>query len=270
MSFHYIYSSTFTKYIDADKKISAQPGLFFNIKLWLVFLCFSITAFSQEDGIKPPKVNNFKEDSSFVAFNKYHEDVAKAQIISLKKGALLVRLKTNANTIHRLKAAGNMDLATQVERETFLNNKTIMRAYRKEFNFCPVYFFNSDCSDSVKHKNLAEIFLDSNLVLDPAIICNASFYLIAEQGTICESSLGLVSEAQAPSAIERGAGSKEVSIVVKNRYFIQLHKPFPYYQSGYNIKKYGDYVKRFNMLLTDFYTKNSAYVIPPEITEYVY
>lgn len=229
-----------------------------------------VSGFCQEDGTRPPKVKNFKEDSSFTAFNQYHVSVAKAQIVSLKKGALLVRLKTNANTIHRLKAAGNIDLATQVERETYLNNKTIMRAYRNEFNFCPVYFFLSDVSDSVKHRHLESIFVDSNLVVDPAISCKATFYLIAEQGTICESSLGLVSEAQAPTAIERGSASKDVSIVVKNRYYIQLHKPFPYYQAGYSLKKYGDYVKRFNMLLTDFYTKNSSYVIPPEIMEYVY
>jgi hypothetical protein len=108
----------------------------------LACLMFSVSCFSQEDDTKPPKVNNFKEDSSFIAFSKYRESVAKAQIISLKNGgALLVRLKTNGNTINRLKAAGSMDMATQVERETRLNNKAIIRAYSNEFKFCPVYFF---------------------------------------------------------------------------------------------------------------------------------
>ncbi len=237
----------------------------------ITMMLFSVFSFSQEDHTKPPKVDNFKADSSYANYNELRFDVAKAQIISLKNGgALLVRLKTNANTINRLKAAGNMDLATQVERETQLNNKAIIRAYTHEFKFCPVYFFNSDCSDSVKYKKLAGIFVDSNLVLNPSIVCNAPFYLVAEQGSIYDSSLGLVSESQAGKAVERGTPSKEVFIAVKNRYFIQLHKPFPYYQQGYSIKKYSDYVKKFNAQLTDFYKKSSAWIIPSEVKEYVY
>jgi hypothetical protein len=231
--------------------------------------CFS--CFSQENVPVAPKVNNFKEDSSFVNFSKYHVGVAKAQIIALKNGgALLVRLKTNVNTINRLKTAGNIDLATQVERETQLNNKAIIRAYTKEFKFCPVYFFNSDCSDSVKHKSLTGIFVDSTLTLNTNIVCNSSFYLIAEQGGIYDSSVGLVTELQASKTSEKGTPSKEVFMVIKNRFFIQLNKPFPYYQQGYSTKKYSDYVKKMNASLFYFYTKNSDYFVPPEVKEYVY
>ncbi len=238
----------------------------------ILILLSSVYSYSQEsDGPKPPKVNNYKADSSFNNFSSLRFSVAKAQINLLKKeGSLLVRLKTNVNTINRLKKAGNIDLATQVERETQLTNKAIIRAYNKEFKFCPVYFFYSDCSDSVKHKNLTGIFVDSTLSVNSSIVCNATFYLIAEQGSIYDSSLGIVSESQAPKAVEKGAASKEVAIIVKNRYFIQLHKPFPYYQKGYSIKKYGEYVKKFNKELQDFYAKNSSYVMPPEIKEFIY
>lgn len=241
-----------------------------HIFLFFQLLCLVFNA-QESDDSKPPKVNNYKADSSFKNFNKLRFNVAKSQINLLKnEGALLVRLKTNSNTINRLRAAGNIDLATQVERETFLNNKAIVRAYNKEFKFCPVYFFYSDCSDSVKHKNLTGIFLDSTLSVNSSIVCNATFYLIAEQGSIYDSSLGIVSESQAPKAIEKGTASKEVAIVVKNKYFIQLHKPFPYYQQGYSIKKYAEFVKKFNKELLDFYSKNSNYVMSPEIKEFVY
>lgn len=249
----------------------ARCDMYLKVKLCIAFLCFSIFSFSQEDDTKPPKVNNFKEDSSFINFSKYRESVAKAQIISLKNGgALLVRLKTNANSINRLKAAGSMDLATQLERETHLNNKAIIRAYTNEFKFCPVYFFNSDCSDSVKHKSLTGIFVDSNLVLNPSIKCDASFYLVAEQGNIYDSSLGLVSESQASKVSEKGTPAKEVFMVIKNRFFIQLNKPFPYFQQGYSIKKYAEYVKKMNNSLSDFYNKNKTFVIPAEVKQYVY
>ena len=243
-----------------------------NNLVFIITLIFSVSCFSQEDKTKAPKIHDYKNDSSYIDFYELHIKVAKAQINLLKNGgALLVRLKTNANTIVKLKTAGNIDLATQLERETYFKNKNIVRAYLKEFTFCPVYFFYSDYSDSVKHKNLNTIFLDSNLTINPSIVCKANFYLIAEQGAIYESSLGIVSESKANTAIERGTPSKEVSIVIKNRYFIQLHKPFPYYQKGYSLnKRYTDYVEKINISLEKYYEKNKGYTIPPELSQYVY
>ena len=114
------------------------------------------TLFSQEsDGPKPEKIKDYKSDSSYKDYSDLRFKVAKAQINLLKNnGALLVRLKTNAKTIARLKAAGNIDLATQIERETVLTNKIIVGSYLQEFTFCPVYFFYSQFSDSVKNKKL--------------------------------------------------------------------------------------------------------------------
>lgn len=239
----------------------------------ILILVSSVCLYSQEnDGPKPPVIKDYKNDSSYKDFSELRFKVAKAQINQLKNGgALLVRLKTNTSKISKLKTSGNLDLATQVERETQLTNKNIIRAYTKNFHFCPVFFFYSDYSDSVKHNKLNGIFIDSNLVINPSIVCNASFYLIAEQGFIYESSLGIVSENQAPKAIERGYPTKEVSIVIKNKYFIQLHKPFPYFQKGYSLKKrYADYVARFNGALEHFYQKNAGYILPKELSEFVY
>lgn len=50
----------------------------------LVLLC-NMAGISQEDDTKPPKVNNYKDDSSFNNFNKLRFSVAKAQINLLKK-----------------------------------------------------------------------------------------------------------------------------------------------------------------------------------------
>lgn len=221
------------------------------------------------DGPKPTVYRDYN-DSSFKDFSRNRYDVAKAQINRLRHGALLVRLKTNQNTIDKLKAAGNIDLATQVARETQQNNKIIMRAYVKEFSFCPVYFFYSQYSDSVKHQHLEGIFTDTMLQVNPAIVCHADFYLVAEQNFVYSSSLGFVPLSQAPLAQERGSAVKEVAIVVKNRYFIQLHEPFPYYQKGYSMKKYAGFVKAFNSKLVTFYEANAGFTAPSEIRELVY
>ena len=273
----------------------------------LVVLLIANSCFSQDEGVKPPVINDYKSDTTFANFNTLRFDIAKGQIVSLKKnGALLVRLKTNANTINRLKAAGNNDLATQVERETAIKNKIIILSYLQEFKFCPVYFFSSDYSDSVKHKSITGIFLDSNLVINPNIVCTASFYVVADnRSAICNSSLGVVPESLANSSIERGAPERDVAIVIKNRYFIQLHKPFPYFQikstsqSFYNgketmtsikldalyeqlpklkvgvieskdLKKFKGCVFLLNQAFEEFYKSAEGFSIPKEVKQFVY
>jgi hypothetical protein len=277
-----------------------------NIFFILITSLVSLSSFSQEsDGPKPPKVTDYKSDSSYNDYSSLRFKVAKAQINKLKNGgALLVRLKTNANTISKLKAAGNIDIATQVERETHLTNKIIVASYLQEFTFCPVYFFYSNSSDSVKNQKLNGIFIDTNLVVDPTIVCNANFYLIAESDKVYNSSLGIVPESKASQAIERGTPSREAPIVVKNRYFIQLHKPFPFFQiqqsnavpivaapNGVYINlsalhtqvkkemnkkeakrliKFKNCVRGLSISLDNFYTKNVGYEIPANLSEYVY
>lgn len=269
------------------------------------FIVFAFKVQSQDEGVKSPKFNDYKSDTSFKDFSDLRFKVAKAQINALKNGALLVRLKTNSKTIEKLKAVGNMDLATQLEQETQLKNKIIMNSYKLEFKFCPVYFFFSEQSDSVRNKKLDGIFIDSTLNLNSSIVCNAAFYLIAESDNVYNSSLGIVSESTAAKSTERGNPIRQAPIVIKNRYFIQLHKPFPYFQLKGNyvspvtpvqngilidlmrlndmyakISKNADQSRKmkgirsvvgaFNKRLEKFYNKNAGYSITPDISEFVY
>lgn len=280
-----------------------------SVKIILCFLVvFVLKVQAQHDGVQSPPYKDYKSDSSYKDFSDLRFKVARAQINALKNGgALLVRLKTNAKAINKLKMAGNMDLAAQLELQTFLSNRIIMDSYRMEFTFCPVYFFFSEYSDSVKYKKLDGIFLDSTLNLNSAIVCHAPFYLVAESDNVYNSSLGIVSESMAPRAIERGEPVRNAAIVVKNRYFIQLHKPFPYFQikgKGVNpvpltlgiggvyiqwqlnndkykkiarnpaeskkMRKFREVVATFNRKLEKFYKSNPGFPVTPEISEYVY
>jgi hypothetical protein len=272
-------------------------------------LCLSfVSGFSQDEGVKSPKYKDYKSDTSYENFSDLRFKVAKAQINALKNGgALLVRLKTNSKTIVQLRAAGKIDLATELEQETILTNKIIVASYLREFKFCPVYFFFSNNSDSVKHKNLTGILVDSNLVENSAIVCNASFYLIAEAGGVYNSSLGIASESEAATSVERGNVIREAPIVIKNRYFIQLHKPFPYFQikknsvpppvilphsnglslnlnelyyqinkltnnskESKNLKGLRGCVNALNERFEKFYLKNADYKITNDLKEFVY
>lgn len=270
-----------------------------------VFVFLSAFCFAQNDGVKSPVYNDYKSDTSYTDFSKLRFKVAYAQINLLKKGALLVRLKTNSRAISKLKSAGNIDLATNLEKETELENRIIMSAYKKEFTFCPVYFFYSECSDSIRKNNITGIFIDSTLQVNSSIVCKASFYLIAEQDGIYNSSLGLVPESIANAAREKGSYTRDAAIVVKNKYFIQLHKPFPFFQikGGATInsklnqdglytdiadvlimyrkvsrnsddykrmKSYRGIVAAFSSKLTFFYVEHQGAEVTPEIKEFVY
>jgi hypothetical protein len=269
------------------------------------FVFMLSNSYAQEEGVKSPKTDDYKSDTSFHNFSKLRYMVARAQINKLKtEGALLVRLKTNATLIARLKAAGNIDMATKVEREVAIANKIVIASYLREFTFCPVYFFYSNRSDSVKHKKLDGILVDSNLLENPSLVCTADFYLIAESGELYNSSLGIVPESEAPKAVERGSPSRDVPIVIKNRYFIQLHKPFPYFQikkttdpplgqskqgnsinletlylQAKKLMNTGDAkqlinlkgtVRALNTNFEEFYKENKGYVMPAELASYVY
>lgn len=271
-----------------------------NNYFWFCLFLINLKGFSQSnDSLHKP----FNE---VIKIKNLSLEVAKAQINLLKKdGALLVRLKTNANTIKKLKEAGNVDLATQIETETFLSNQIIVDAFMKEFTFCPVYFFYSDYSDSVKHKKLHGIFIDTNMVTNPSVVCNQSFVLVAEFGGFYNSSLNILKEEEARHATEGGNYIKDVQVVLKSRYFFQLHKPFPYVQfkpysserfqknakgilkdetiayqrlkkMSYNsmestkMKNYRGYVNAFNSKLMEFYTQYKDYVPSKEVMEFVY
>jgi len=270
-----------------------------------VFVLLTTFCVAQNDGVKSPVYTDYKSDTTYKNFDKLRYKVAYAQINALKKGALLIRLKTNSRAISKLKSVGNYDLATNLERETELENKIIMSAYKKEFTFCPVYFFYSESSDSVRKNNLSGIFVDTTLQVNSSIVCNASFFLVAEQDGIYNSSLGLVPESLAKTSRESGSYSRDAPIVVKNKYFIQLHKPFPFFQikegttlnSKLNqdglytdianelimyrkvsrntddykrMKSYRGVVAAFNSKLESFYSEHKGAEVAPEIKEFVY
>jgi len=271
----------------------------------LVFVFLTTLCVAQNDGVKSTVYTDYKSDTTYKNFDKLRYKVAYAQINALKKGALLIRLKTNYRAISKLKSVGNYDLATNLEKETELENKIIMSAYKKEFTFCPVYFFYSESSDSIRKNNLSGIFVDTTLQVNSSIVCNSSFFLVAEQDGIYNSSLGLVPESLAKTARESGSYSRDAPIVVKNKYFIQLHKPFPFFQikggatlnSKLNkdglytdianalmmyrkvsrnsddykrMKSYRAVVAAFNSKLESFYSEHKGADVTPEIKEFVY
>ena len=207
-----------------------KMGLLLNNKLSLLFsfiLVFGVT-FAQE-GNDINNVKDYKDPKQFTKFRKRRLVIASWQINQLKKGALVVRLKTNKKLIEALKKQGKQELAIQKEAEQLAITKNTILAYTSKLTFCKVYFIYSDFADSLLHGARKGIFLDSSLTINPSIEMSEQFYLIAERDYAYNSSIGFVKQDSAKYVFEAGNPVKEMAVVVKNKYGHQLKGPFPYY-----------------------------------------
>ena len=198
------------------------------ISLLFSFLFVFGMTFAQE-GNDINNVKDYKDPKQFTKFRKRRLVIASWQINQLKKGALVVRLKTNKKLIEALKKQGKEELAIQKEIEQLAITKNTMLAYINKLTFCKVYFMYSDFADSLLHGVRKGIFLDTNLTINPLIEMTEQFYLIAERDYAYNSSIGFVKQDSAKYVFEAGNPVKEMAVVVKNKYGHQLKGPFPYY-----------------------------------------
>ncbi len=198
-----------------------------NISL-IFFLLIPISGFAQES------------DEDDLRFRKKIRRTAEKQIVELHdNGALLVRLKTKNNQILALQNAGKNELAERVENHQKEKNLKIVKAFKDEFDFCPVYFFYSDFSKSIKSKNFSEVeFLNHDLQFDSIIKINNEFFLTAEVGFIESDTTKRFSNyyytkedeqlVQKPT-YHTGTSMGFEALLIKNDKFIQLRRPFPFY-----------------------------------------
>lgn len=188
-----------------------------------VVLIFALTpTFSQNE-------REYKDSQQFKNFRKRSQAVTTFQIRELKKGALVVRLKTNQLLVNALLKSGDTILANEKQLEMAGTNVNLMKAFLNAYDFSKVYFIYPGSSDSLIKGARSNIFLDTNLRISPAILMNESFYLLAEKDYAYNSSIGFVKEDTAKFIKEEGYGVKEMAVVVKNKYGHQLKKPFPYF-----------------------------------------
>ena len=85
---------------------------------------------------------------SFSQNRAEQHEIAKTQIKELKEGVLLVRLHTKQPVIDAMKERGSFKKAHYIKEKQEAVNKEIVAAF-KDFDFCKVYFFYSQFSDSL-------------------------------------------------------------------------------------------------------------------------
>lgn len=134
-------------------------------------------------------------------------------INQLHQGILLVRLRDYQQMITALRSRGQRRQAEKLRNEQKFKNNRIVRAFRNGFDFCPVYFFYSSDSKSIREGQLDSLILDWELIPVEQSVYEGKPFLVAE-----------FAEVQPPS---NGAGLP--ALIVLNDQLVQLTDPFPYY-----------------------------------------
>ena len=184
----------------------------------------------------------------------------KEKLLHLKSGALLVRLQTKENSIKALRKAGNEKLANKVEKKQTKFNKSLIAAFRVEFNFCPVYFFQSQYSEQLLNDQLEQVILvNDNSEPDSSVKCVSNNYLTADISYLEQDSIAYFQQNYyTPDGVKKSySGGPNLGFKIfkiMDHHFIQLIDPFPYYVRTVNFlyikRKLTNVAKRMDKKLT--------------------
>lgn len=189
-----------------------------------------------------------------------NRSLASLQLTDLKNCALIVRLKTNDNSVNAYRKAGRNDIADRIVRDRAAQNQKIADAFRQFYDFSKVYFVYARNSKAVVD-GAQNFFLNDTLAVDSSITLNCKSYFFAEYGSITAN---LRSDEYHYSGVYQTEASTSTSgnsaIFISDTSFTQLKEPFPFYQTVY-LDNYAKSVDRLNRAL------HKAYFNLVEMTE---
>lgn len=239
----------------------------------LISLIFvSVITFGQTSNSLIDITKNKAKKEKKISYRKQKRRLAKQQINQLKDGALLVRLKTKKNSIAALRKIGKDKLAEKLEEKQRKYNLKIVAAFKRNFKFCPTYFFFSDYSQNIRDRQFDKvIFLTDSLVLDTTIKFNNCNFLTAEFGTIEQDTAKRFSHYSYESdgnwnlkEVKNYIGGHSMSfgaLIIKSDQLIQLRRPFPFYVRTFDSlpisRSPKKVVKKMNRKLRKYYHKRN-------------
>ncbi|MEO8150069.1 MAG: hypothetical protein ABI723_20700 [Bacteroidia bacterium] len=166
------------------------------------------------------------------------KELALQQIKQLHDGCLLVRLPQNKLAVKALVKAGKTATAEKLKSDLNKMNHNIVTAFNSYFDFCPVYYFYAEHSDSILNKNFSGIILDSNFqIIEAPLLMEKKFFVVEICKTVPDTLMlrdsykyrGTNSDEEIKKKIYYEACSNHMnSLVIKSDRFIQLSKPFPF------------------------------------------
>lgn len=163
---------------------------------------------------------------------------AKLRLQNFKEGMLLVRLQTSSKQIQALEERGRLEEAKDFREQQYEENKETILAFRKVFDFCPVYFFYADDSEAIRQEQLAGNIFDSQLEVLSNTDDLPDYFLTGEF-------------AETPNL-------KIDGFVLMDEQMLPLQAPFPFYQRehilmGIITLSKGKMIENLNTRLWDTY-----------------
>ncbi len=206
-----------------------------------------------------------KDTISRKMIKQMKREMAQQAINELKNGVLLVQLKTKHKSIEALNKRGFTKRAEKIKKEQEEDNRNIINGFRKYYDFSPVYFFYSNDKKKVEQHNFDSVRfveLDSTsfkFLPDTSTIysvLDTAKYYIAEFGTNNYSQSTLRYLPNFDDQYDRGLEFE--ALLIKNKDYLQLSHPFPYYVKTNEGIKVGDLkrwetIKKMNQKLHYFY-----------------
>jgi hypothetical protein len=191
-------------------------------------------------------------------------ETAKKQIKELKEGVLLVRLHTKQPVINALEEKGATKKANYIKEKQETENKEIVAAF-KNFDFCPVYFFYSQFSDSLKNGKYNNVII-LNDSLQPTKL-NLTNYYIADFGNVEKNYVNDTTDVKRNELKAKGIDTKKKykggsnlsirAMIISDANFNQLKSPFPFYTrfhpTPFHNLTYEEVVKKMEERLNGFY-----------------
>ena len=151
----------------------------------------------------------------FQGFAQSNKKAAWEHIEELKNGVLLVRLQTSKKKIDLLKQNSDLEKAEAVKKKQESENKSIMAAFNDYFDFCNVYFFYSENSKSIRQGDFAHLFDGQKKPVKN--LGSDKVYYVSYTYVVFDTEFN---------------SSNNKYMVIMDKDFKQLKKPFPYYLSA--------------------------------------
>ena len=209
---------------------------------------------NEEKEVYQPKEMPKLSDKPYLNYSYFKErgagSYANYSISKLKKGALLVRLKTRKASIDALRKTGQNKKADKLHKQVFEDNRKVIQSFKKHYSFSDVYFFYSTESDEVRNGNLSGIFLNENTLevdTDKQIDITQQHYMILDIGPL---------KIPVSDDSEYQHTSLSRALVMKDKDFEQMYRPFPFYINAMDKSNIHNQVIRLNTKLHSYYKSN--------------
>ncbi len=100
--------------------------------------------------------------TDLLAQSSNDDDYSRKDFIEdFRNGVLLVRLQDKHLTLKQLEERGMTKEAEQVSASQRRENREVILSFSKTFDFCPVYFFYAQNSESIRNRDLSGKVFDS-------------------------------------------------------------------------------------------------------------